>query len=163
LLEKKKNEIFISREKKWCPKCRALWLQDRDNNNTKLYHHVAIGRKFKNTIWAIEKNDGSMATRFEDIIAIGTSHFQNLFKEEKRYTIESILKVASIFPRFVDQVQKDSLMEKVTKEELQKTLHNFQKDKIPGSNGLPVELYSGTFDTLGDDLLKTIEYSRTTG
>jgi hypothetical protein len=63
----------------------------------------------------------------------------------------------------VDQEQNDSLMVEVTKEELQKTLHNFQKDKILGSDGLPVEFYSRTFDILGDDLLKTIEYSRTTG
>jgi hypothetical protein len=53
------------------------------DDNTKFFHHVANGRKLKNTIWAIQKNDGSMATSFEDIAAIGTSHFQNLFKAEQ--------------------------------------------------------------------------------
>jgi hypothetical protein len=134
------------------------------DDNTKFFHHVANGRKQKNTIWAIQRNDGTMATSFEDIAAIGTSHFKNLFKAEQRSTIEAILKVASLFPHcFVDQDQNESLMAEVTEEELQRTLHSFQKDKSLGPDGLPVEFYSGTFEILGQDLLKTIEYSRTTG
>jgi hypothetical protein len=44
-----------------------------------------------------------MATNFEDLAAEGITHFQNLFKVDQRSTIESILRVAIVFPSFVDQ------------------------------------------------------------
>jgi hypothetical protein len=59
----------------------------------------------------------------------------------------------------VNQEKNDSLMAEISKDELQKTLHNFQRDKSLEPDGFPVEFYSGTFNILGDDLLKTIEYS----
>jgi hypothetical protein len=122
-----------------------------------------MAERKKNTIWEIQRSDGTMATSFEDIAVVGTTHFKDIFKEEQRSSIEAILKVASLFPSFVDQEQNESLMVEFTEEELQRNLHNFQKDKILGPDGLPVEFYSGTFDILGWDLLKTIEYSCTTG
>jgi hypothetical protein len=41
------------------------------------------------------------------------------------------------------------------------TIHNFQKYKIPRLDRLPVEFYSSFFDFLGVDLLRVVEYSRT--
>jgi hypothetical protein len=54
-------------------------------------------------------------------------------------------------------------MVEVSKEELLCVLHSFQKDKILGSNGLPMEFYLGCFDILGNDFLKVVEYSRLSG
>ena len=42
-------------------------------------------------------------------------------------------------------------------------LQSFQKDKILSLDGLPVEFYSTCFECLGEDLFKTMEYSRTLG
>jgi hypothetical protein len=54
-------------------------------------------------------------------------------------------------------------MAKVTKYFFQNILHIFEKDKIPGLDGFLMEFYTILFDILGDDILKTIEYSSTTG
>jgi hypothetical protein len=46
-----------------------------------------------------------------------------------------------------------------TKEELEKIIHGFQKDKILGPDGFPIDFYKGYFEIIGDDLLRMIEHS----
>jgi hypothetical protein len=121
----------------------------------KFFHPFANGRTAKNTICSIQRGDGSMATNFEDLATKVITLFQNLFNVDQRSIIESILRVAIVFPSFVDLYYNDSLMVEVRKDDLQKILHKFQKDKISGPDGLLVEFYASTFDILGDDLLKT--------
>jgi hypothetical protein len=53
-------------------------------------------------------------------------------------------------------------MADITSKELFATLKSFQKDKIPGPNGLPVEFYLKCFDFLGQNLVGVVEYSRST-
>jgi len=53
-----------------------------------------------------------------------------------------------------------ALLEEISEEELKEVLFNFQKDKIPGSDGWTVEFLQGLFDIIGDDLLKVVEDSR---
>jgi len=69
----------------------------------------------------------------------------------------------SHFPRFIDQEGNAHIMAKVSKEELLGVLHSFQKDKSLSPDGFPVEFYLGCFDILGNDLLRVVDYSRTSG
>jgi hypothetical protein len=68
------------------------------------------GRKSKNTIWSIQRGDGTVATNFEELTDEGISHFHDIFKEDQRSTVDSILRVVSLFFIFVDQEQNDCLM-----------------------------------------------------
>jgi hypothetical protein len=54
-------------------------------------------------------------------------------------------------------------MKEVGKEELFMILQSFQKDKIPGLDGLPVEFFIGCFEFIGEDLRRVVEASRTIG
>jgi hypothetical protein len=87
--------------------------------------------------------DGSKVYSFEDIAQEGTSHFKYPFKENFKVNIVNIIKVASLFPIFINPEANHKLMEKITREELEKILHSFQKDKSPGLDGFPVEFYKG--------------------
>lgn len=107
--------------------------------------------------------NGTKANSFSDIVEEGVHHFRTLFKEDSRATIDVILRVASHFPLFIDQKDNRNLMVEISKEELLGILHSFQKDKSLGSNGLPTEFYLACFNTLGNDLLKVVEYSRSIG
>jgi hypothetical protein len=60
--------------------------------------------------------------------------------------IDTILKVESIFPRFISPKDNLSLVAEVTKEELEKIIHSFQKDKSPGPDGFPIDFYKGCFE-----------------
>jgi hypothetical protein len=57
----------------------------------------------------------------------------------------------------------ESLMEEITKEELWSTLQSFQKDKSLRLDVLTVEFNTRCFDILGEDVLRVVEYSRTSG
>jgi len=55
------------------------------------------------------------------------------------------------------------LTKEITIEELEATIKCFNKDKSLRPDGWVIEFYSDFFDTLGEDLIKFIEHSRTSG
>ena len=55
------------------------------------------------------------------------------------------------------------LTKEITIGELEATIKWFKRDKSPGSNGWLIKFYSAFFKTLGEDLLKVIEHTRTSG
>jgi hypothetical protein len=71
--------------------------------------------------------------------------------------------LALLFPIFVDEEGNIDLFEEVGMKELKETLHNFQKDKSPGLDGLIMEFYLGFFELLGLKLLQAIGESRRNG
>jgi len=103
---------------------RALWLQAGDEN-TKFFHHFANGRNLFNTIWSIDRRDGTKETSFGDIAHEGTLHFESLFKSDSRVNIDTIIKVVSPFSKFINLEENKKLVEEITKEELEKILHSF--------------------------------------
>jgi hypothetical protein len=140
---------------------KSIWLQVGDEN-TKLFHHFANGRKLSNTIWSIDRLDGSKASSFEDIAKEGTTHFKSLLKVDPGANIDSIIRVLNLFPRFISPEENTRLVEEISMKELKKTLHKFQKDKIMGLDGFSIEFYTGCFEIIGEYLLNLVEYTKTT-
>ena len=95
------------------------------DENTKIFHAYAKGRKALNTIWCLEDDKGRRREYFEELAETGVEHFQNLFKAPVGAHIAEIMQVAQVFPRFVGEEEKNSLMEEVSEEELKSTLHSF--------------------------------------
>jgi len=59
----------------------------------------------------------------------------------------------------LEEEDNKALMEEVSEEELKEVFHSFQKDKIPGPNGFPMDFFVGLFDLFGKDILKVDEES----
>ena len=74
-----------------------------------------------------------------------------------------IIQLAQLFPRFVEEDDNASLLEKVSLEELKEVIHSFPHDKSLGPNGWTIEFYLGFIDLIGNDLLGVVEESRRTG
>jgi len=55
-------------------------------------------RKNVNTIWKVSRRDGSVDSRFEDIVQVGVDYFWRICKEESRVTIAKVVKMTSFFP-----------------------------------------------------------------
>ena len=117
----------------------------------------------ENTIWSLKDSSGRQFTSFEDLAQLGPQHFKNLFTAEGRVTIDVIVQMALMFPRFVEDEDNRTLMEEVTEEEVKEVLHSFQKDKIPGPDGWSMDFFVGLFDLIGNDILKVVEESRRNG
>jgi hypothetical protein len=150
------------KEALWRLKSRAIWLTCGDEN-TKFFQAFAKGRKMANTIWGLKKRDGEVVNTFEGLVAMGIEHFRDLFKVQEGSSIAEIVQVARLFPRFVEEEDNQSLMAVVTEKELLEVIHSFQKGKIPGPDGWPIEFYLGFFDLIGQDVLKVVEESWVNG
>eukprot|EP00253_Pinus_taeda_P006367 PITA_06367 len=88
---------------------------------------------------------------------------KNLYKCPREANLLDIINVANHFPRFVEEEDVESLISPVTVEELEGVLKWFKKDKSPGRDGWTIEFFLAFFDVLGQDLLRVVEESRTTG
>jgi hypothetical protein len=62
--------------------------------------------------------NGPPTSSFVDITATQTHHFQTLFKEESRASIDAVLQVAYLFPGFIDLEGNNQLIVEISKEEL---------------------------------------------
>lgn len=99
-------------------------------------------RKSINTIWGIKKSKDFLTTAFLDIVVEGYLYFKYIFQQENITTIEKILVVVRLFPSFVDQKGNDTVMAEVSRLELERVIHSFQKGKNLGTNGILIEFYS---------------------
>jgi len=161
-LEGRRNTLLAEKEETWRLKSRAIWLKCGDEN-TKFFHAYARGRKASNTIWNLKDEEGITHYNFEDKARCGVSHFQNLFRAPQQANIAEVIRVAQMFPRFVDEGGNRELMKAISEEELKEVLGSFQKDKSPGPDGWTIEFFLDLFEFLGSDLLAVIEDSRVSG
>ena len=95
------------------------------DDNIKFFHAYARGRKSSNTIWSLQDSYGVAQNNFVDKAHIGVTHFKNLFKTPPEVTIVEVVRVAQLFPRFVDVEDNLILMDMVYEEELKAALHSF--------------------------------------
>jgi len=161
-LESRRNTLLSDKEETWRLKSRAIWMTCGDDN-TKFFHAYARGRKATNTIWSLKDEEGVSHSNFEDKARCGVTHFQNLFRAPQQANIAEVIRVAQMFPRFVDEDDNRDLMKAISEEELKEVLGSFQKDKSPGPDGWTIEFFLDLYEFLGSDLMAVIEDSRVTG
>ena len=107
----------------------------------------------ENTIWSLQDEEGITHVSFEDKARCRVNHFQNLFKAPLQASIVEVIRMAQMFPCFVDDAGNRDLMKEVSEEELKEVMGNFQKDKSPGLDGWTIDFFLDLFDILGKDLL----------
>ena len=61
------------------------------DDNTKLFQAFAKGKRQKNTIWELKKENNETANIFEDLVEIGKKYFENIFKEDQQATIAEVI------------------------------------------------------------------------
>lgn len=111
--EKRWKEILVNCEALWCLKSRDIWLASGDEN-TKCFHAYARGCKVQNTIWEMSDDRGDRVADFDGISSLGVNHFNNLFSDPSGTSIVEIVKIASLFPSFIDDEGNDKLRMEVT-------------------------------------------------
>ena len=151
-LEGRRYTLLLEKEEAWRLKSRAIWLECGDDN-TKKIHAYARGRKVANTIWSLQDEEGTSHVSFEEKARCGVNHFQHLFKAPLQASIEEVIRLAQMFPRFVDEAGNRDLMMEVLEKELKEVMGSFQKDKSLGLDGWTIDFFLDLFDILGKDLL----------
>ena len=78
-------------------------------------------------------------------------------------SIAEVIRVAQLFPRFIEEEENDAIMTPNSKQEIEDILKGMQRDKSPGLDGWTVEFFLHFFDVIGDELVAVVEESRVTG
>eukprot|EP00253_Pinus_taeda_P019805 PITA_19805 len=159
LLDHARGKILKDREEDWRLRSRVIWLQEGDDN-TKFYRKYENGRKAINTIWQLSNDQCLTVNTFPQLASLASSHYKKIYRAPTNVNLTEIIQVVQLFPRVVEQEDARELTMEVTLGELEASLKWFKKDKSPGLDGWPIELYLAFFDILGVDLLKVIEDSR---
>lgn len=133
------------------------------DDNTKFYHKFANGRKAINTIWQLSNEQGHIVNTFPQLASLANYHFKQTYRAPPVENLAEIIQVAQLFPCFLDQEAGMELNKENTIGELEAAIKWFKRDKSPGPDGWSIKFYSAFFETLGEDLLKVIEHSRSSG
>jgi hypothetical protein len=137
----------------------VIWIKQRDNNS-KFFHQYVNYRKNVNTIWEIEKSDGTMVHSFKDKAEEGARHFFNQFQKPVGCLIQEILEVISKFDPVFSKEMNRSLSKEVSKSKVHDALFSMQKGKSPGPDGLTTEFYINFYELIKEDLLKMVRESQ---
>ena len=113
--EKRRKKILADREELWRLKSRVIWLSSGDEN-TKLFHAYAKGRKSQNIIWEMSDDRGHKVSSFDDLSSMGVNHFKRIFSAQQGSSIAKTIKVATVFPCFVDDDRNESLLREASEQ-----------------------------------------------
>jgi hypothetical protein len=83
-LEDKQRKLLLEKKKEWRLKSQALWLQAGDDN-TKNFHGYANYKKNINSIWKIEREDGTWEINFKETVEEGVDYFSSLYLDLPLY------------------------------------------------------------------------------
>lgn len=103
---------------------------------------------------------GQKLRSFNQLAALGTSHFGQLFKASQEATLAEVMKVASLFPRFVDPDIAEDLSKPVLIGELEGILKWFKNGKTLGSmvgQWNFISIFMNYYDMIFFVLLKNVE------
>ena len=160
-LEGRRITLLLEKEEMWRLKSQAIWLECGDDN-TKFFHTYARGRKETNTVWILVDEHGSTHDTVEGMDSTGVEHFKKLYKEPIQSSLAKVIRIAQVFPRFVEEEDNLALMEEISEGEIKAILQSFQKDKILGLYGWTIKFFLELLETLGDDILKVLKNIRIT-
>ena len=79
-LEMEKAKLLRQQEETWRLKSMAIWLKAGDEN-CKLFHQCAKGRKSINTIWELKDQAGRVANNHAQLVDMGIRHFSHLYSD----------------------------------------------------------------------------------
>ena len=100
-------------------------------------------------MWSLEDDQRHVFDTFDSMTSLGVEHFKNLYKALEHATLAKVIRIAQVFPGFVEPDENQALMEEVLEEELKCILQSFQKDKSPGPDGWMIEFFLELYDLLG--------------
>ncbi|XP_071905749.1 uncharacterized protein [Coffea arabica] len=89
-LKKSLKKAYREEEIFWSQKSRLSWLKERDKN-TKFFHASIQGRRKRNTILDMQRDDGSWTRSEEELSAEIANYYKNLFKSTEGENLDEIL------------------------------------------------------------------------
>ena len=147
-VEARMVELCCREEIMWRQRARIQWLAEGDSN-TKFFHKKASARKAKNHIMELQRADGSMTSDQEEMAAMATSFYENLYASQNTIGLEEVI---SHIPVKVNGQMITMLNAPYTKEEVKSALFQMFPTKAPGPDGFPAHFFQRHWDLCGEEV-----------
>ena len=132
----------------WKQKSRVLWLREGDRN-TKYFHAKTKQRRARNRITRLRNSMNQWVSSEEDIEAVATDYFQQLFTTTNPETIDETL-------RYITASVSDEMNQRLLRiphdEEIKEATFAINPAKAPGPDGMTSLFYQRFWSIVGKDV-----------
>lgn len=149
LNEKFKGLVFRSKTK---------WYEQGEHSS-KYYFNLERANFNRRTMKQVFDSDGSLQNSQEKILDIQAAFFSRLYVSDSNVKFD--LNFNSSRHKPPKEAKKFEV--EISLDEMSKALASLNKDKTPGADGLPAELYQHFWSLLGLTLLEAFKFARQTG
>lgn len=150
----KLNAAYLAEEEYWKQRSRLLWLKLGDRN-TGFFHAITKSKKRANSFSVIEREDGQMVHKEEEIVQVIDEYFQKLFstqpgerEETVRYALRPI----------VTEAENIDLTAIPSAGEIREAAVSINADKAPGpDDGFSAGFFHTHWEYVGPDIVKEVQ------
>ena len=138
-------------------KSKLHWLDVGDKNN-KTFQRAVTLREAHNSIREIQKPDGSVTKKKEEIKEEAELFFREFFQLVPHdYEEISISDLQEFLSYRCSEDEKTEMTRSVTEEEIKRVLFAMPKDKSRGPDGYTAEFYKSTWDIIGKEFILAVQ------
>ncbi|XP_071680546.1 uncharacterized protein [Lolium perenne] len=153
-LAREMDELLYREEIAWMQRSRVAWLKEGDRN-TKYFHRQASKRNWKNKIRSLRRTDGSFTHDKEEMEAMATSFYQNLYTRYDNVDPNIIIEEVQ---HCVDDHMNDGLCKHFSEEEISDALFQIGPLKAPGPDGFPTHFLQCNWGLFRDEVVKVVQF-----
>jgi hypothetical protein len=143
-------KIYEEEELYWFSRSSEKWLLEGDNSTT-YFHCVDNGRRRKNTMYSLKKDDIHIQGT-ADLLTHATEYYKMLFGPGEGNLMQLADSVWSVQEKLSDE-DNIKLNEPFSEEEIQAAISSMVKNKAPGPDGIPVEFYQACWPIIKNDIM----------
>ncbi|KAL3820475.1 hypothetical protein ACJIZ3_006380 [Penstemon smallii] len=144
------EDLLGKEEKMWQQRAKAHWMREGDRN-TRYFHSRATGRKKKNRILGVRREDGSWCNRQVEIENVVVDYFSNIFTSNHPSSDEINLVLGAMRSR-VSSDDNHHLLQPYTAGEVYQALLSMYPLKSPGPDGFPPLFFQKFWPIVGKDV-----------
>ncbi|XP_044505748.1 uncharacterized protein LOC123225703 [Mangifera indica] len=155
-LKKLKVEESLARQKS-----KVYWLKKGDQN-TKFFFKSIKGRRNRNSIYRIQREDGSFVHNMEEVKEEFMERFKSVLNGDE-YSNVNLNKLKKLVKFWLGSEENDILIKENSVEEIKETIFAMDNNKAPGLDGYGACFFKAGWNIIGDDVIKAIKHFFKTG
>jgi hypothetical protein len=147
-------QIYEEEEAFWFERSSKKWLLEGDNN-TAYFHRIANGRKRKNTMYSLKKDDINIQGT-TDLLEHASEYYKGLFCPGEGNNMALDANIWSAEEK-LNEEDNEVLNEPFSKSEIKNALDCMVKNKALGPDGIPVEFFQTCWGIVKYDIMQLFQ------